>query len=626
LSLSHDDPSSDAHYALFEERNVLARLKALDARLNTPETAPPDPDEDRLVRIAMARGATGPARGNGHAVFDPSRNYREHPEWLETIQKELEEIRAGVRDAQGARLRFLIWCGVGSAAEDKWMYNAVGLLKRSPRCYVLDSTDPAKLRSILEDLVRRSGLRLADALRSTLVVGMTTGPAARESALNLEKLAALYRKHGVDSRPNFLCMTPPGSLLEKFARAHRCRAVDVNLGGMGFAAGQCGGPLSRGSLYPLGLSKVDLAAWCDGACLSDTQILTAWRLAAFLQAQTLAGRDKITLVLPKPWAGAGQWLKHCVENLAGKSENPGLKIILEGKIKLANYRSPKDPMQDRAFLALKLRGLPAETPDKIGKLRRSGYPVATVTLPRGTMLSSFMQFIHYMVFGLAWLRDADLVSRSGVKYWQQTTERLFKKSQDAGGVEKLKEWKSPAASSRRVRHRGCVTLCYDRLKLDIDAGGLDAPTTYALLLKKLLAEERVDHAGLVFFGDTRYSARGRSLLKTLNRSAERLFRARLKMPVDICEGPEMNHSHFEAVTGHGKCFTTVILSEKAERLPAAGHTAQYHMAQYLATQMTLAEGGHPVVSILLKDLEEPTLTSLEDLFRQAGISLKSIKP
>ena len=35
--------------------------------------------------------------------------------------------------------------------------------------------------------------------------------------VNLEKLYGLYEKHRIDSRPNFIYMTLPGSLLDQFA-------------------------------------------------------------------------------------------------------------------------------------------------------------------------------------------------------------------------------------------------------------------------------------------------------------------------------------------------------------------------------------------------------------------------
>ena len=625
LSLFHDEPASHSYYSLFGQEEVLSRLRAIDALAREKGLAALDPRTDRLIRVGMEVDAAGRVCKNGYGVFNLSWQAPAHPEWPDQVMAELEEIRARLKHAHRNRLRFLIWAGMGGSAEDKAMYAAAGLLKRSPRCYILDSADPAKLKAILDDLVRRSGLRLPDALRATLVVGMAMGMTSYEPVINLEKLAALYDRYRIDSRPNFLAMSLPGSLLDRFASERGYRKVDLQLDGAVSTAGRHSAPLTRGSLYPLGLCKVDLRSWIEAACLTDAQIHTAWRLAAFLHAQAKAGRDKVTLLLPRPWAGAGVWTKQDFEESLGKSEELGLKIILENKIKLANYRSPREPDQDRCFLAFKLRSTPNPRPDKVGLLRRSGYPVASVTFPRGALLSAYMQFIHYTVFGLAYLRDMNFVTQPGVELYKSIARRLFEEAAAAGGIDKCTEWRAMTGSARRLHHRGCLTLYYDHLDLDLDGKRTDAPTLYARIVKKLLAKGRIEYAELTFFGDTRYSRSGRAVRKALERGAEKLFRSRLKMPVDVYEGPAMNHSYHEMIIGHGRCLSTVILSEKAARIPAAGYTARYHVAQFLATRLALAQRGRPVVAITLKDLDEPVITSLEDLFRQAATALKSVK-
>jgi hypothetical protein len=158
--------------------------------------------------------------------------------------------------------------------------------------------------------------------------------------------------------------------------------------------------------------------------------------------------------------------------------------------------------------------------------------------------------------------------------------------------------------------------------VDIDSADLTAPQIYAEILKKLAAERRMEYGELTFFGDTRYSAQGAALRKRLDRAAERLFERRLNMSADVYEGPAMNHSYHEMIIGHGKCFSTVLLSDKQEQLPAARYGPDYHMAQFLATQMALADRGRPVVAIRLKNLEEPSLLALDEFFRRAAACLK----
>ncbi|MEO7143648.1 MAG: hypothetical protein ABI165_09125, partial [Bryobacteraceae bacterium] len=235
------------------------------------------------------------------------------------------------------------------------------------------------------------------------------------------------------------------------------------------------------------------------------------------------------------------------------------------------------------------------------------------------------QFIHYTVFGVAWLRKMNFVTQPGVELYKAITSRLHAEAEKTGGIENTKEWQNFANSPRQARWRGRVTLHYDRLPADVNAETMTAPAIYAALLCRMAAQRRVSYGELTFFGDTRYSPRGRAIRASLHRAAEALFNAKLKMPADVYEGPAMNHSYHEMIIGHGGCFSTVLLSQKAERIAAAGYTADYHKAQFLATQMALAERGRAVSAITVKDLEPASLAALDEFFRQAATLSKNGK-
>jgi hypothetical protein len=102
----------------------------------------------------------------------------------------------------------------------------------------------------------------------------------------------------------------------------------------------------------------------------------------------------------------------------------------------------------------------------------------------------------------------------------------------------------------------------------------------------------------------------------LDRAAESLFRGASKIPVDVYEGPAMNHSYHEMIIGYGKCFSTILIADP-------GEPADYHYAQFLATQMALEERGRAVVSITLRDLEEGSLRALDEFFRQAATHMRA---
>src|ERR1022692_4020151 len=123
-------------------------------------------------------------------------------------------------------------------------------MKFGPLFYSLDSTDPEKLKSIVEDMQQRAKEPLAKLLPATLVVGMAMGMTSYEPVVNLEKLAGLYDKYGIDSRPNFIYLTLPGSILDQFAGPRGYLSIPLQLDEDNTTAGRHSAPLTRGSLYP----------------------------------------------------------------------------------------------------------------------------------------------------------------------------------------------------------------------------------------------------------------------------------------------------------------------------------------------------------------------------------------
>jgi len=620
LTTFHDHPAgcSQQHFDRFIKEDILERLRLLNARARRDGLDALDPASDPLIPIGMEIDASGRVTKNSYGVFDLAWQAEAHPEWADLVSDEIQEIRQCAKETHNVPLRFLIWAGMGGSVEDKSMYNAVGLLKRGLRVYALDSTDPAKLKYILEDIQRRSKQPLASALRSTLVVGMAMGMTSYEPVVNLEKLATLYERHKIDSRPNFIYMTLPGSLLDQFAGPRGYRKIELQPDRDNTTAGRHSGPLTRGSLYPLAFAGVNLRSWIEGSRLTDEEIHTAWKLSSFLHAQGMAGRDKITLLLPKEWAGASLWTKQDFEESLGKKEEIGLKAVINERPKLANYRSPKDPLQDRCFFAVQIKGSAHPEAQKIAALKRAGYPVAVLTFPAGTQLSRYMQFVHYVVFGLGYLRNMNFVTQPGVELYKSIANHLHAEAGVAGGIDKTKAWLEMNRSPRQAKWRNAITLHYDHIDGAPASAGGDAPRIYATIVKGLAETRNIEYGELTFFGDTRYSPHGREARKTLDHAAERLFRMRLRMPVDVYEGPAMNHSYHEMIIGHGKCLSTVLISDRQEQIPEADYKPGYHIAQFLATKLALEQRKRPVVAIRIRDLSERTLAILDDFSREAA--------
>jgi len=443
------------------------------------------------------------------------------------------------------------------------------------------------------------------------------GVTSFEPVLNLEQLGRLYEKNGVDTRSNFMYMALQGSLLQQFASRRGYRRIEVQLDGGNTTAGRHTGPLTRGSLYPLALGRSDLTAWITATELNAGDIDVAWKLAAFLHAQGVAGRDKVTLTLPVTWHAAAMWTKQNFEESLGKSEELGIKIVIDEKLRLANYRAPRDDRQDRVFLAVHRKGEKPADAEKLAMIRRVGYSIASVTFDRGACLSRYMQFIHYTVFGVAWLRGMNFVMPPNLELCKSLASRIFEKAKRAGGLEKTTDWTQFRNSSSQRRWIGGVTLhCVNQRCDAVD--NATAAAVYASMLCRLIGARRVEYGELTFFGDTRYAPQGRALRKVLGRAAELLFRSRLRIPADVYEGPAMNHSYHEMIIGHGRCFSTIVLADKHESIPGLDYSPDFLRAQFLGTIRALEQRGRDVVAITVRDLEPKTLLALDRFFREAA--------
>ena len=593
LSILNDSAHArtEAYRARFDSEHVLERVRRLDERARKEGISAISPSDDPLVNIGMEVNSAGEVTKNSYGVLDLAWQAAECPDWPDRVIAEVNEIRARIREAHGVNIRFLIWAGMGGSIEDKTAYNAIGLLKGGPMFYSLDSTDPAKLKAILADMESRAKEPIAKLLPATLVAGMAMGMTSYEPVVNLERLAALYDKHKIDSTSNFIYMTLPGSILDKFAEPRGYRRIPLQLDDANSTAGRHSAPLTRGSLYPLALAGCDLRKWIAGAILSEGDVSEALKLSAFLQAQAEQGRDKVTLLLPNSWQGAGLWTKQDFEESLGKSEQIGIKIVIGEKPNLRNYRKVEDPKQDRVFLVIQRKGEAHPNAEAITKLRSGHYPIAILTLPAAVPLSHYMQLIHYAVFGLGYLRNMNFVTQPAVELYKAIASEISAEAKQVGGITATSAWKALGAGRR---WRGVVAV--------------ETPESIAGAIRAA----RIEYGELTFFGDMRYSEGGRRMRKALETAGQRLFRSKLKMPVDIYEGPAMNHSYHEMVIGHGRCFSIVLLPEKDNP------QAEYHVAQFLATKLALERKQRLVRAILVKDLSSESIETLEDFFSEAA--------
>ena len=190
----------NADYDRLKKERLLDKVRATDRQARLEGLSSLAPKTDPLVPLGMEIDDRGRVTKNGYGVLHLPWLAQEHPEWAGMIEAEADDIRARIRDTHGVALKYVVWAGMGGSAEDKAFYLSAKLIGSRVKVYICDSTDPAKLAAILEDIEKREKGALDLGLRKTLVVGMAMGMTSYEPVVNLEKLDALYRKLRIANR------------------------------------------------------------------------------------------------------------------------------------------------------------------------------------------------------------------------------------------------------------------------------------------------------------------------------------------------------------------------------------------------------------------------------------------
>lgn len=272
------------------------------------------------------------------------------------------DLAALVHDARSTGLSHVVLAGMGGSSLAPEVFSLVFRgLAAGCTLTVLDSTHPAVVAAALDE---------AD-LGHTLVVVASKSGSTEETACFASRAAAL-----VPSPSHLVAITDPGSQLDEQATAGGWRAVLRNPADIGgrFSA------LSLFGMAPAALVGVDVhTVWAHAtdllrACGPDVDdaVNPAAQLGAFMAGFARAGRDKLTLLLPRALMPLGDWVEQLVAESTGKQGVGVVPIVGEPPGPAEHYGA------DRTFVAYRLGD---EEPDGAQALADAGQPVLFIDLP-----------------------------------------------------------------------------------------------------------------------------------------------------------------------------------------------------------------------------------------------------
>jgi glucose-6-phosphate isomerase len=182
---------------------------------------------------------------------------------------------------------------------------------------VLDTTDPAQVRTALRDLER------------TVVVVSSGSGGTLESDCHRRAASAAFEAAGIDPASRIVVVTDPGSPLEQTTREQGSRAVflaDPDVGERYTA-------LTASGLVPSGLAGADIGALLDEAAALEPSLSSdegpALALGAVLGGAAVDGRDKVVLVADGSLGGFGAWAEQLLAGSTGKRGFGLLPVVVE---------------------------------------------------------------------------------------------------------------------------------------------------------------------------------------------------------------------------------------------------------------------------------------------------------
>jgi transaldolase / glucose-6-phosphate isomerase len=308
--------------------------------------------------------------------------------WLRVAEEEgicvssFSRLSDGV-SRQGFTHAVLLGMG-GSSLGPEVLAETFGPQKGHPRLLVLDSTDPAQIRTIES---------MTDPARTLFIVSSKSGTTLEPNILEryfFERAKAAVGDDEVGTR--FIAVTDPGSKLEALAERSGFRHVAFGLPSIGGRYSV----LSDFGLVPAAVMGLDIARLLDAArrmlrsCGAHVPPADnpAVVLGTILGVLGKAGRDKVTIVTSPGIADFGAWLEQLLAESTGKDGKGLIPIDAEP------LGAPEVYGNDRVFVSMRLSG--EEDRDQeaaLAALERAGHPVVRIILADRYHIAQ--QFFHW---------------------------------------------------------------------------------------------------------------------------------------------------------------------------------------------------------------------------------------
>ena len=295
--------------------------------------------------------------------------------WLDIINEQVaqhDQLQKVAKEVQSRGFEDVLLLGMGgSSLCPEVLRMTFGRIPHFPTLHVLDSTDPAQVKSFEHQI---------DIAKTLFIVSSKSGSTLEPNIFKqyfFERAKQVVGATKVGS--HFIAITDPGSKMQQVAEADHFLHIFFGRPSIGgrYSA------LSNFGMVPAAVMGLDTkkflsrAAEMARACGPSVAVEenTGAVLGIILGSAAVAGRDKVTIITSPGISDLGAWLEQLLAESTGKN---GKGIIPVDREALG---SPEAYGNDRVFVYLRLEtGADASQDAKVEALEKAGQPIVRITI------------------------------------------------------------------------------------------------------------------------------------------------------------------------------------------------------------------------------------------------------
>jgi transaldolase/glucose-6-phosphate isomerase len=294
--------------------------------------------------------------------------------WLDIVSEQQRNVRRFTNfaaEVQDAGFSHVLLLGMGgSSLCPEVMRESFGKLDGFPELHVLDSTDPAQVKTIENKI---------DLTKTLFFVSSKSGSTLEPNIFKQYFFERAKQMVGDDAGNRFIAITDPGSKLRQVAEHDGFRKIFLGVPGIGgrYSA------LSDFGLAPAAAIGIDVPNFLDrtskmvAACGAEVDAFDnpGVILGALLGIAHKQHRDKVTIFASPGIYDLGAWLEQLLAESTGKNGNGLIPVDRE------TPANPEPYGGDRLFVYLRLESAPNPEQDAaINAIKHSGQPVVQISV------------------------------------------------------------------------------------------------------------------------------------------------------------------------------------------------------------------------------------------------------